>query len=414
MAERQTQWLGNVLLEPRLSGSLLAVAAVLAAAAVIALLVFGSYTRKARINGWLVPKQGIARVFAPQAGVVTRVHAHEGMKVNRGMPLLSLSAEVQSEALGATRKEIVRRLEARHESLVASKSVQERLFEQKAADLRQRLEALDSEQKHLASEIDLQRARLGVSDEGLTRERTMRANDLISLTRLLRSEKDHLEQASRLQALERSQAALQRERVQVQGSLQELPMSRQIALAEIERNVATLEQELAQAEANRQIVISAPEDGIVTAIQAEPGGNALPNVPLMSIVPAGSDLEAQLFSPSRGIGFVRPGQRVLLRYQAFPYQKFGLYEGVVTSVSHTAVGPSELAQQLRGLTSLYGAQEPVYRITVGLARQTATAYGEAVPLQPGMQVEADVMIETRRLIEWAVDPLYTLTGRLHG
>jgi membrane fusion protein len=152
----------------------------------------------------------------------------------------------------------------------------------------------------------------------------------------------------------------------------------------------------------------------VTAIQAEVGGNALPNVPLMSIVPAGSNLEAQLFSPSRGIGFVRPGQRVLLRYQAFPYQKFGLYEGVVTSVSHAAVGPSELAQQLRGLTSLYGTQEPVYRITVGLARQTATAYGEAVPLQPGMQVEADVMIETRRHFEWVLDPLYTLTGRLHG
>jgi membrane fusion protein len=66
------------------------------------------------------------------------------------------------------------------------------------------------------------------------------------------------------------------------------------------------------------------------------------------------------------------------------------------------------------LTSLYGAQEPVYRITVGLAQQTATAYGEAVPLQPGMQVEADVMIETRRLFEWVLDPLYTLTGRLHG
>src|SRR5919109_1395839 len=198
MAERQTQWLGNVLLEPRLSGGVLTAAALVAAAAVLTLLVFGSYTRKARVNGWLMPKQGIARVFAPQAGVVTRVHAHEGVKVARGMPLMSLSAEVQSEALGATRKEIVRRLEARHGSLVASKGVQEQLFEQKAADLRRRLEALDTEQKHLASEIELQRARLGLSSESLTRERTMRTNDLISLTRLLRTERDHLEQAGRL------------------------------------------------------------------------------------------------------------------------------------------------------------------------------------------------------------------------
>jgi membrane fusion protein len=414
MTERQTQWLGSVLLEPRISASLFTAAALLAAAAVVALLVFGTYTRKARINGWLVPKQGLARIFAPHAGVVTAVHAREGMRVTKGAPLLSLSAEVQSEAVGATRQEIVRRLEVRRDSTVASKGLQERLFEQKAADLRRRLEALQIEQEHLTREIELQRARLGVNDGALAREREMRDRDLISLTRLLRAEQDHLEQAGRLQALERSQATLQREQALVEGTLQELPMLRQISLAEIERNAARLEQELAEAEASRQIVISAPQDGIVTAIQVEPGGNARPNVPLMSVVPTNSVLQAQLFSPSRAIGFVRPGQHVLLRYQAFPYQKFGLYEGVVASVSRSAVGPSELAPQLAGLTSLYGANEPVFRITVDLAQQTATAYGEAVPLQPGMQLEGDVMIEKRRLIQWVFDPLYALTGRLGG
>jgi membrane fusion protein len=132
----------------------------------------------------------------------------------------------------------------------------------------------------------------------------------------------------------------------------------------------------------------------------------------MSIVPAGSVLQAELFSPSRSVGFLRPGQRVLLRYQAFPYQKFGFYEGTIKSVSRSAAGPSELPQQLTGLTSLVAPNEPIYRVTVELARQTATAYGEQVPLQPGMQLEADVAIESRRLIEWVLDPLYSLTGKL--
>jgi membrane fusion protein len=101
---------------------------------------------------------------------------------------------------------------------------------------------------------------------------------------------------------------------------------------------------------------------------------------------------------------------VLLRYQAFPYQKFGFYEGHIVDISRSALSPSELPQQLSGLTSLYGSTEPVYRITVVLAKQTATAYGQPVALQPGMQLEADVLIETRSLIEWALDPLYTLTG----
>jgi membrane fusion protein len=121
-----------------------------------------------------------------------------------------------------------------------------------------------------------------------------------------------------------------------------------------------------------------------------------------------------LFSPSRAIGFVRPGQRVLLRYQAFPYQKFGQYEGTVVYVSRSAISPGELSQQLAGLTSLYGANVPVYRITVSLAHQAVTAYGQPIPLQPGMELEASVVIESRRLIEWVFDPLFTLTGKWQG
>ncbi len=113
---------------------------------------------------------------------------------------------------------------------------------------------------------------------------------------------------------------------------------------------------------------------------------------------------------------MHPGQRVLLRYQAYPYQKFGHYEGTVTSVSRSAVSPGELPPQLASNTGVTGAAtggaaEPVYRITVALARQTVTAYGEQVRLQPGMQLEADVALETRRLYEWVLEPLYTITGK---
>jgi membrane fusion protein len=223
----------------------------------------------------------------------------------------------------------------------------------------------------------------------------------------------HFEQIARLRTLEHDRATQERETLELNAKLQTFPLRRQTELAEMARNLAALEQELAEAEARRQIVIIAPHDGSVTGIQTEPGGNANSGVPLMTIVPAESVLQAHLFGTSRAIGFVRAGQRVLLRYHAFPYQKFGLYEGVIRSVSRSAISPSELPQQLSGLTSLYAANEPVYRVTVELAQQTATAYGEAMPLQAGMQVEADVMLESRRLIEWVLDPLYSLTGRLN-
>lgn len=412
MAERQTQWLGTVLLEPRISSTVFATVAAVATLGLLALLFFGSYTSKARIGGWLVPEQGMARIFAPQPGVVTKIHASEGMQVTKGTPLISLSAEVQSEALGATREEVVRRLKDRLRLLVEGRGVQEKLFVEQGTDFKLRLATLNEQELHATQGNKLQRDRLKISEQALSRERAMQVRELISLTRLQRTEQEHLEQVGRLQSMERSKAALQNEQIVLRGQLRELPLRQQKELGDIDRSISALNQDLAEAEARRQIVITAPTDGIVTAIQAEPGGNAVPNAPLMKVVPAGATLEAHLFSPSRAIGFVRPGQRVLLRFQAFPYQKFGSYGGVVKSISGSAVSPQELSQQVAGWTSLESTKEPLYRVTVELTQQFVTAYGKPVPLQPSMQVEADVIVESRTLIEWVLDPLYSLTGKL--
>jgi membrane fusion protein len=124
-------------------------------------------------------------------------------------------------------------------------------------------------------------------------------------------------------------------------------------------------------------------------------------------VPSGATLEAHLYAPSRSVGFVRAGQQVLLRYRAYPYQKFGHHRGVISSVSRTAIDPSELPA---GFAAAGAPAEPLYRITVRLERQFVSAYGEDVRLQPGMQLDADVVLERRRLYEWVLDPIYALTG----
>jgi membrane fusion protein len=413
LAEKQTGWLGPVLLAPRMSHRLFTLFAVITAAAILGLLFFGSYTRKARVNGWLVPQQGVMRVSTPQAGVVTELQAREGSHVRKGMPLLVISTELQSATLGATQEEIARRLSSRHDSLVSERGLQlERYTAQKSA-LENRLAALRAELGQIDAEIELQRVRVRLAETSANRQRQVRERGFVSEEQVQQAEQSKLDYALKLQDLERTRAGAERERVAMEGELSDLPLRYQAQKAELERSISALEQELAETEARRKIVIPAPQDGTVTGIQAELGSNANVSVPLLSIVPDSSTLDAQLFSPSRAIGFVRPGQRVLLRYQAYPYQKFGHYEGEVASISRSAVSPEELPPQMSGLSNLYGSREPFYRITVNLARQSVTAYGEVVPLQPGMLLEADVVLERRRLVEWMLEPLYTLTGKWH-
>lgn len=419
LAARQTQWLGTVLLAPRLWDRLFVFTAVLAAAAILALLFLGEFTRKAKVGGWLVPQEGIVRVFAPQPGVVTGLYVKEGAEVRKGERLLALSAELQSATLGATQAEIARRLAERRQALQDERSQHERLLAQQQRAYANRLATLKSELAQVERDIAVMKSRVELSERNLAINREMRGQGYISEQRLQLVEGDKLEQETRLGALQRQRLSLMRDQATLEGELSDLPVKTRTDIAIIERNIAAVEQELAQTEARREIVVPAPQDGTVTAILAELGGHAAVAAPLLAIVPAGTQLEAHLYSPSRAVGFVRAGQHVLLRYQAYPYQKFGHYEGVVASISRSAVSPGELPPQLAGISSLTASTsgagaEPVYRITVKLERQTVTAYGQPVPLQAGMQLEADVELETRRLYEWVLDPLYTLTGKQHG
>lgn len=411
LVEHQSQWLGTVLLEPKVTHWMFASLAMLVAAAIIGMLFFTSYTRKARISGWLVPQQGLVRVFTPQAGVVTQIHVKEGMEVKKGTPLLAISTETQSEAFGGTRQEIVRRLTKRRNSMAEEKHIQDRLFSQQATDLMQRIAVLETEKNFLSKEMELQRTQLQLNQQIEERMRALRTRDIVTEPRREEAERERIQQAARLQTLERTQASLQREYLQMTAALREIPIKRLTQLAEIDRSVAALEQDLAEAEARREIMVLAPQDGTVTGLQVETGGSAQSSVPVVNIVPFGTTLQAQLFSPSRAIGFLHEGQRVLLRYEAFPYQKFGFHEGAVASVSRSAISPAEMTQQLAGLTALYGANEPVYRITVNLKQQTVTAYGNPMPLQPGMKLEADVLLESRRLVEWMLEPLFSISGK---
>src|SRR3954464_9666631 len=219
LAERQTPLLGKILLEPRASQSLLVGISVALGIAVLAFLVFGSYARKARLSGVLVPVHGLARIIAPQAGVVTDIFVSEGARVTKGTPLVALSSETQNEALGSTREEIVRRITSRRDSTAATQRVQEQLFDQQAADLQKRPDAPAMEQKHLGGEIELQRDRVRIGDSAVARARAMRAQDLIPLPRLQRSEQDSIDDKAKLEAMERSQFTLQREQIQIEATL---------------------------------------------------------------------------------------------------------------------------------------------------------------------------------------------------
>lgn len=409
LRERQTQWLGAVLLAPRPLHWSFGAVALVTIAAICAALFGASYTKRARVSGWLVPQQGLLRVVAPRAGITTALLVREGGQVAQGQPLAELSAEEYSAALGNTQARAAAALDAQRSSLETERARFAELLQQQRTALSQRVAALAGEGDSLHQEIAVQGERLALARRWESRIRELQGRGYVSEQQVSTANAAALDQAGKLRTLERSALALERERAGTASELAQLPLKAAAQEALIVRSLAATGRELAEVEARRSLVIRAPQAGVVTAVHAAAGDAVAPAAPLLSILPRGAVLEAHLYAPSRAIGFVQAGQAVLLRYRPYPYQKFGHARGVISSVSRSAMGAQELPPAFAagaGTTA-----EPLYRITVALDRQSMDVSGRAYPLQAGMQLEADVLLERRRLAEWLLDPIYTLSRR---
>ena len=229
-------------------------------------------------------------------------------------------------------------------------------------------------------------------------------SQFVSAAQTQQKNEELLEQKARLQTLLRSRTALERDLNSLRHEITSGDLRASNQRGAIERDITVLEQELAEHEARRIIVITAPADGTVTAILAERGQSTQPQSALLSILPNGATLEAQLLVPSRAIGFIAAHQEVAVRYQAFPYQRFGSHRGRITEVAKTLIVPNETQLPVT-------INEAVYRITVALDAQSVNAYRRDIPLQAGMLLDADIWLDRRRVIDWVFDPLLTIAKK---
>lgn len=406
---------GAAVLRPPLSFSVYSCVCALFAALIVIGLFYGEYTRRVRVTGFTVPSAGLIKLTAPQPGLVVERRVHEGQRVRAGDVLFVLSAERLTEATGyvaGLHGTVAGELQRRRASLEHDEIRQRRVAHEQVVAATRRLRDLEAETAQVDREIATQRERVASVRTQLETLADLRSRGFASALALQQKQDDLLDQQARLQALERARLGVEREIASLAAERRQIPQRADMHQAELRRAVSAVDQEIAASEASRSIAIVAPQPGTVTAILAEPGQQAGAQ-PLATLLPEfgqqGSALEVHLFAPSRAVGFIEPRQVVRLRYAAYPYQKFGQYTGHVLQVSRTALSVGELPAQLAA-PAQHG--EGVYRIQVRLEADHVVVYGKPQPLVAGMHVEADVLQERRRLIEWVFEPVLGLRGKL--
>ncbi len=392
-----------------LSLRLMGLLALCAVSAVIAFLFVGQYTRKARVAGYLVPDRGVLRVSSPQAATVLERSVVEGQQVHAGDVLFVLSLDSASQSVEG----IAQNLVERERSLQGTSEQARQLMQTQAQGLLARREGILRELAAAQKEADLQAQRLVLAKESLARFENLARDQFISAAQLQTRREELIGLQATAQTLERQRENLRRDLQAVDAERAELPLKHEVQQGEIARDLAELRKQGLETEGKRRLVMRAPVDGIVASLQADPGQGVTANALLANVLPTNTKMQAQLYAPSSAVGFVHPQQTVMLRYQAYPYEKFGQQSGRVLQVARTPLSPAELsALNLPvGLTQAQ-AGEPLYRITVALDAQTVEAYGQPQQLAAGMQLDADVLLESRRLIEWIFEPILSLARRV--
>jgi membrane fusion protein len=363
-----------------------------------------TYARKATVTGWLVPDQGLIRATVPVAGFIQNVVVKEGERVEKGARLAEIRVATET-ASGNVGDRVVQQLRAEAEVAREKARIQIERLDAESKQAFGRVAKLRFELQQLRTQAELQERRITLARDEATRGDEIAAKGLLPFRE--RDARRHAALVAEQEAAgqQRQIAGLEREIADLNARMSVIGIEIESAHADRRAAQATLEQRVIDAETRRVQFVSAPVTGRIAALPVSVGQAVNLGATMAVVIPEGAKLEAELLAPSRAAGFIGPGQDVRLMLQAFPYQRFGAVKGHIKAISTTVLGPAEVA--IPGLE----IKEPVFRIRVTLSREEIQAYGDTIPLQPGMVLSADIVFDRRSLVQWLFDPLFAVAQR---
>ena len=355
-----------------------------------------SFPRKETVAGRIVPGAGVVRLTSDRSGLLATIYVREGQSVIAGQRL----AEVRSVRMGPTGESHAMQIgDLRRQALAAADEARAQigLLEAEAEGLPERQRFLNQEIAEVRGRLELQNRRTE-----LAREELARAEDLAGRGFLPRREV--AARQSTLVSVEQEASVLRGRVLELERDVLSLNQRRQAisldiaaAQAGARRAQASLDQSISTVEAEAGGFIVAPVSGRVVAVPLQEGQMVQPDTALMLVAASGAPLEAELLVPSRAGGFLKVGQEVLLKYDAFPHQKYGLQSGEIASITQALVPGRDLGSE---------ESAPMFRVKVRLTSATLSAYGERFTPAPGMLLSADIVFDRRSLFQWVLDPVF--------
>jgi membrane fusion protein len=366
-------------------------------------LFFSDYAKKEKVKGYLVPTNGLARVYSHTSGVVSSISVREGDIVTKGDTLLSVSNDKFLLNSLNSDKEKIKEIDNQINLVNGQLKQYNSLFDERTSRLNSIIHFLKQEQVELALQGKLLRNRVQLAKERLTDIKTLQADDFASQSEVKTQLDLVLDFQQRIQEYNTIVLKSETNLANALNDKASLPFEKQQQIDLLNIELSKLSNNKVLISENSNLVLKAPISGVVSSIKFNIGEFASSGDYLATIIPTDSKLEAEVFIPTRAIAFIKEGDKVNIKLDAFPFQKFGVTHGEVSHIAKNIIFSSETTHKL-------SFNEPVYKIKVRLAQQYIKAYGNETSLIPGMLLQADINTGSRTLIEWLFEPLFIING----
>lgn len=394
-------------------------------AATIVWCCFGTIDVIAVASGRVIPDGRIKIVQAPDEGVVRAIHVSEGEHVRQGQTLLEMdptisgaeaeqarSALLAAEVDRARAQALLDYANKRERRLALPGGADEEVAGTQAAMVRARIAEYESYREAAAqdlaekgqdralaiAEIARVEQTLPLMEDQLGSLRTLETKGFAARLRVSDVEQKTIDMRQDLvrakqQAL-KSEAAERQARQQLAGIDERFRRETLDAFNEADSNVRIRREQLTITQSkNQRQQLTAPATGVVQQLQVHTVGAVVkPADSLLVIVPEGSKLVIDAKILNRDVGFVREGQEARVKFEAFPFTRYGVLNARIAFLGHDAVQDEKL-----------GLVYPARAELSGFVLKTKD--GEALPISPGMNVTAEIRTGQRRIIEFLLSPI---------
>ncbi|MGU7132432.1 HlyD family secretion protein [Salmonella enterica subsp. enterica serovar Glostrup] len=411
---RKMKWRGRAILLPGMPLWLTMLGSIAFITAFLTFVIAGTYSRRVNVSGEVTTWPRAVNIYSGVQGFIVRQFVHEGQSIKKGDPIY------QIDVSKSTRSGVVTDNQRRdiENQLVRVDNIISRLAESKKITLntleKQRLQYSDA--FRLSSDIIRQAAEgIKIMKNNMENYRNYQSKGLITQDQLTNQVALYYQQQNNLLSLsgQNEQNALQITSLESQIQTQAADFDNRIYQMELQRY--ELQKELVDTDVGGEIIIRALSDGKVDSLSVTVGQMVNAGDSLLQVIPENiENYYLIIWVPNDAVSYISAGDKVNIRYEAFPAEKFGQFSATVKTISRTPASTQEMLTYKGAPQNTLGISVPWYKVIVKPEKQIISYDGKSLPLENGMKAESTLFLEKRRIYQWMLSPFYDMKHSATG